>query len=55
MEVHGTLWVIDELHRNGVVKVKTLLAALKTYSADSTVRLPQRELAASIRRFSGLK
>ena len=55
MDVHGVLWVIDELHRNGVLKARTLLAALKTFSSDSTVRLPARELSASIKRFSGLK
>jgi predicted nucleic acid-binding protein len=55
MEVHGVLWVIDELHRNQVMKARRLLTALKAFSADSTVRLPQRDLAASIKRFSGLK
>jgi predicted nucleic acid-binding protein len=55
MEVHGVLWVIDELHRNDVVKAKALLAALKAFSIDSTVRLPQRDLAASIKKFNTLK
>jgi predicted nucleic acid-binding protein len=55
MEVHGVLWVIDEMHRHRIEKAKTLLAALRSFSADSTVRLPRREVAASIRRFSGLK
>jgi len=55
MEVHGVLWIIDELHRIEVVRTRTLLTALKAFSADSTVRLPQRDLAAAIKRFSGLK
>ena len=55
IEVHGVLWVIDELHRNGVVKAKALLTALKAFSSDPTVRLPKREVSASIRRFRGLK
>jgi predicted nucleic acid-binding protein len=55
MEVHGVLWVIDELHRHQIEKAKPLLAALRAFSADPTVRLPRREVAASIRRFSGLK
>ena len=55
IEVHGVLWVIDELHRNGVVKAKTLLRALKAFSSDATVRLPKREVSASIKRFRGLK
>jgi predicted nucleic acid-binding protein len=55
MEVHGVLWVIDEIHRHQIEKAKTLLAALRAFSADPTVRLPRREVAASIKRFSGLK
>ena len=55
MEVHGVLWVIDEIHRNQIETAKTLLAALKTFSTDPTVRLPKREVSASIKRFSGLK
>jgi len=55
MEVHGVLWVIDEIHRHQIEKAKTLLAALRAFSADPTVRLPRREMAASIKRFSGLK
>ncbi|HEX8817011.1 MAG TPA: hypothetical protein VF753_16060 [Terriglobales bacterium] len=42
IEVHGVLWVIDELHRNGLVKARALLTALKLFSSDPTVRLPQR-------------
>lgn len=55
MEVHGVLWVIDELHRHQIEKAKILLAALRAFSADPTVRLPRREVAASIKRFSGMK
>jgi predicted nucleic acid-binding protein len=55
MEVHGVLWVIDELHRHQIEKAATLLAALRAFSTDSTVRLPRRELAASIKRFSPVK
>jgi predicted nucleic acid-binding protein len=55
MEVHGVLWVIDEIHRNQIETAKTLLAALKAFSTDPTVRLPKREVSASIKRFSGLK
>jgi predicted nucleic acid-binding protein len=55
MEVHGVLWVIDELHRHQIEKAKPLLAALRAFSADPTVRLPRREVVASIKRFSGLK
>jgi predicted nucleic acid-binding protein len=55
MEVHGVLWVIDEIHRNHIETAKTLLAALKAFSVDPTVRLPKREVSISIKRFSGLK
>jgi predicted nucleic acid-binding protein len=55
MEVHGVLWVIDEIRRHQIEKAKTLLAALRVFSADPTVRLPRRDVAASIKRFSGLK
>ena len=55
MEVHGVLWAIDEIHRNQIETAKTLLAVLKAFSADPTVRLPKREVSASIKRFSGMK
>jgi predicted nucleic acid-binding protein len=55
MEVHGVLWVLDELHRHEIESAKALLAALRAFSADPTVRLPARDVAASIKRFSGLK
>jgi len=55
MEVHGVLWVIDEIHRNQIETAQTLLVALRTFSADSTVRLPKRDVTAFIKRFSGLK
>jgi hypothetical protein len=55
MKVHGVLWVIDEIHRHRIEKAKTLLAALRSFSTDCTVRLPRREVAASIKRFSGLQ
>ena len=55
MEVHGVLWVIDEIHRNQIETAKTLLAVLKAFSLDPAVRLPKRDLSACIKRFSGLK
>lgn len=55
MEVHGVLWAIDEIHRWQIETAKRLLAALKAFSVDPTVRLPKREVSASIKRFSGLK
>jgi predicted nucleic acid-binding protein len=54
IEVRGVLWVIDELHRHNLVTVETVLEALALFAADDTVRLPAREVAASIRRYQGL-
>jgi predicted nucleic acid-binding protein len=55
MEVHGILWVIDEVYRRRLTTVATLRIALRTFSADPTVRLPRREMAAYIKRYAGLK
>ena len=55
IEVRGVLWVIDELHRHGIVPVATLLDALALFSADETVRLPAREVATYIRRYQALR
>lgn len=52
MEVHGVLWVIDELHRHAICTAATLLHMLQLLAHDPTVRLPQRELAASIKRYT---
>lgn len=55
IEVHGFLWVIDEIHRNGLSNAKILTAALRLLGDDPAVRLPRRELAAYIKRYEGLK
>lgn len=52
MEVHGVLWVIDEIHRHAICTTETLLHALQLLAHDPTVRLPQRELAASIKHYA---
>jgi hypothetical protein len=51
MEVHGVLWVIDEIHANGLAATTALLAILRGFGDDPTVRLPKRELAAHIKRY----
>jgi predicted nucleic acid-binding protein len=51
MEVHGVLWVIDEIHRCKLTTVATLRSALRLFSSDAAVRLPRRELAAYIKRY----
>lgn len=55
IEVRGVLWVIDELQRHKIVPVETILEALALFAADATVRLPAREVSASIRRYQTLR
>ena len=54
MEVHGVLWVIDELHRHAIRTAENLLTALQLLAGDPTVRLPHRELAAYIKRYGSV-
>jgi predicted nucleic acid-binding protein len=55
MEVHGVLWVLDEIHRNDLAAASTLLAVLRALAADPAVRLPRRELSVYVKRFEKLK
>jgi hypothetical protein len=55
IEVHGVLWVIDEIYRCRLSDVVTLRSALSSFSEDITVRLPRREVAAYIKRYDKLK
>ena len=54
IEVHGVLWIIDELHHHKIEAPATLAEALRRFARDQTVRLPHRELLNAIRRFEGL-
>lgn len=54
-EVRGALWVVDEIHRHGIVSVEALLKVLHMFADDATVRLPAREVAACIRRYQALR
>lgn len=51
MDVHGVLWVIDELHDREIETARTLYRALRTMRDDPTVRLPGRALQTAIRRY----
>lgn len=51
IEVHGVLWVCDQIVEQGLSTAERLHAALSKLAADPTVRLPKRELAAYIRRY----
>src|SRR5262249_52369529 len=55
IEVHGVLWVIDQIHRNGLTAAKILHAALLLFEEDRTVRLPRRELIAYIKRYERIR
>ncbi len=55
IEVHGALWVFDQILTNQLATTATLHAALSYFSADPSVRLPKREVAAYIKRYGGLK
>jgi hypothetical protein len=49
IEVHGVLWVFDQIHSNQLATARTLHAALSQLAA----RLPRREVAAYIKRYGG--
>jgi predicted nucleic acid-binding protein len=53
IEVHGVLWVIDELGAHKISAVGMLHAALQAMAKDPTVRLPAHELAAYLKRYAG--
>lgn len=53
IEVHGVLWVIDELHVHKVSTAGTLHTALQVLAGDPTVRLPPQELTAYLKRYGG--
>ena len=50
MEVHGILWLLDEIHRHGLAPAEQLAAVLRGFDEDPVVRLPGHELAALLRR-----
>lgn len=49
IEVHGVLWVVDELHRHNCCDASLLLTALKIWQQDATVRLPTNAISARIK------
>jgi predicted nucleic acid-binding protein len=55
IEVHGVLWVCDQLFEGKLSSAAQLHAALSQLAADPAVRLPKRELAGYIRRSQTLK
>ncbi len=55
MEVHGLLWLVDEIHSYALASAEQLAVMLRSFDEDPTVRLPRRELAAQLRRLEGAK
>lgn len=53
IEVHGILWVIEELSVNQVTESRVLIKALMFWRDDITVRLPSAELEQMIIKLRG--
>ena len=54
IDVHGFLWVVDELYRCEISAANALCSALRFLADDPAVRLPRRELALYIKRYGAL-
>lgn len=50
IEVHGVLWIIDELAERELADYQVLVAALEIWLSDRSVFLPENEIAARLRR-----
>lgn len=50
IEVHGVLWIIDELEARELAPSLVLVAALETWREDPSVFLPFEEIASRLRR-----
>ena len=55
IEVHGVLWVIDQIHANQAGGARRLHEALRALSDDGAVRLPRCELDAYLKRHKALR
>jgi predicted nucleic acid-binding protein len=55
LKVRGVLWVVDEIHKSKLGTAASLHARLLLLADDPAVRLSSRELAASIKRYDGLR
>lgn len=53
IEVHGVLWVVDQLGQHALAGKATLLRSLELWRDDPLVRLPGPALAARLRRLRG--
>lgn len=55
IEVHGSLWIIDQMHACNIVKVPSLLKALDVFKNDKAVFLPDDEIQKRVKRLSQLR
>ena len=55
IEVHGVLWVLDQLHANRLTQTGAVLNVLRVFLEDDTVHLRGRELVAYMKRYEGFK
>lgn len=53
LNVHGVLWVIDELAAAGVCSTSLLVEALRVWQSDRTVFLPQHEISKRLNSLAG--
>ncbi|MGH8591752.1 MAG: hypothetical protein ACREXX_21285 [Gammaproteobacteria bacterium] len=51
IEVHGILWVLDEIYQARAATAAEIYTALVLFENDPTVRLPRRDLRGFIQRF----
>jgi predicted nucleic acid-binding protein len=54
IEVHGVLWVLDEVYNARIVTPDLIYDALLKYEADERVRLPRKEMKRSLERYRAL-
>lgn len=53
LEVHGVLWLIEEMHKEATAAEELLVAALELFDQSPAIfRLPRRELRALIKRLA---
>lgn len=50
VEVHGVLWVADQIERTGNMPISDLLEALERWDVDPLVFLPKKQLVTTIER-----
>ncbi len=48
-EVHGVLWIIDEMRNHKIVNISVLYRALSIFKSDEMVFLPEKEIEIRLR------